>query len=337
MSSSPSVIDTLATTQRFLTICAYPIWITFGIIGCLLNLVIFSRPHLRTTSCSIYFFAASVDHLMTLIVGIGPVLYTLGAPNPQLHSIVFCKIRGYLFQICLMLSRWFVAFACIDRYGLTSEKTHLRNFSKSKVAYRAIIVITIFWSIICTHRLIFYEIYGKVCGIVNNMIAAFYHSFYVIIGGGVLPATIMILCAWLIRRNLASRHQIRARLALGDRGKRKLDQQVHKILFAQVFCYIIFTIPQLCNLVFSTISITIPHRSSEHLAIEAFVAFIAEFMLYLFPVTSFYLYTLTSRTFRKDLMQFFRSLIDRNRRIMPGLSTTVTCNNIEHRQTTMIG
>ncbi|CAM4804804.1 unnamed protein product [Rotaria magnacalcarata] len=337
MSSSSSVINTLATTQRFLTICAYPIWITFGVIGCLLNLVVFSRPHLRTTSCSIYFFAASADHLMTLIVGVGPVLYSLDEPDPQLHSIVFCKLRGYLFQICLMLSRWFVAFACIDRYGLSSENTHLRNFATSKVAYRAIIAITVFWSIICTHRLIFYAIKVNVCGIVNNMIAALYHSLYVIIGGGVLPATIMILCAFLIHRNLAFRHQIRARLALVDRGRIKLDQQVHKILFAQIICYIIFTIPQLCNLVFSTISITIPHRSTEHLAIEAFVAFIAEFMLYLFPVTSFYLYTLTSRTFRKELMQFFRSLIGRNRRIVPGFSTTATLNHIEHRKTTTIG
>ncbi|CAF1569899.1 unnamed protein product, partial [Rotaria sordida] len=113
---------------------------------------------------------------MTLIIGIGPVLYTLNNPDPQIQSLLFCKLRGYIFQICLMLSRWFVAFACIDRFALTSDKINLRNFAKPRIAHRIIIIIIIFWSIICSHRLIFYEIKGNFCGIINNMAAALYHS-----------------------------------------------------------------------------------------------------------------------------------------------------------------
>ncbi|CAF2920040.1 unnamed protein product, partial [Rotaria sp. Silwood2] len=63
--------------------------------------------------------------------------------------------------------------------------------------------------------------------------------------------------------------------------------------------------------------ITTSDRSSEHLVIEGFITFIAEFMLYLFPVTSFYLYTLTSRTFRKELIKYFRSIFGQNNRIVP--------------------
>jgi hypothetical protein len=48
-----------------------------------------------------------------------------------------------------------------------------------------------------------------------------------------------------------------------------------------------------------------PNRSQDHLAVEQFVSFVAECILYLFPVTSFYLYTLTSRTFREELLKFF--------------------------------
>ena len=212
---------------------------------------------------------------MTLIIGIGPVLYTLNNPDPQIQSLLFCKLRGYIFQICLMLSRWFVAFACIDRYASTSDKINLRNFAKPKIAYRIIIIMIIFWSIVCSHRLIFYEIKGNFCGIINNMAAALYHSVYVIIGGGIFPAIMMIICAYFIRQNLAHKHQRRAQLSLGDYQRNPLDQQVLNILFVQVICYIIFTIPQLCNLVFNTISITIPNRSNEHLIIEAFIAFLA--------------------------------------------------------------
>ncbi|CAF0749146.1 unnamed protein product [Rotaria sp. Silwood1] len=267
---------------------------------------------------------------MTLIVGIGPVVYSLNNPDPQIQSLLFCKLRGYIFQICLMLSRWFIAFACIDRYALTSDKINLRNFAKSKIAYRIIVIIIIFWSIICSHRLIFYEIRGIFCGIVNNMAAALYHSLYVIIGGGICPAMIMIICAWFIRRNLAYKHKKRTQLSLGDNQRNTLDQQVLRILFAQIICYIIFTIPQLCNLVFNTISITISNRSNEHLAIEVFVAFLAELMLYLFPVTSFYLYTLTSRTFRKELIKFFSSMLSRKGRITPAIGGTTATFHVDH-------
>ncbi|CAF5125487.1 unnamed protein product, partial [Rotaria sp. Silwood1] len=157
--------------------------------------------------------------------------------------------------ICLMLSRWFIAFACIDRYASTSDKVHLRNFAKPKIAYYIIIIIIIFWSIICSHRLIFYEVKGNLCGIVNNIVAAFYHSVYVILGGGIFPSMIMMICAWLIRRNLAHRRMKRTQFSLGNYQRNPLDQQVLRILFVQIICYIIFTTPQLCNLVFNTILI----------------------------------------------------------------------------------
>ena len=144
---------------------------------------------------------------MTLIIGISPALYSLNYLDPQVQSLTFCKIRGYLFQICLMLSRWYVAFACIDRYTLTSDKVQRRSFAQRKIAYRVILIVIIVWCIICSHRLIFYEIKGSICGIVNNMGAALYHSAYVIFGGGVLPTIIMIIYTYLIRRNLAEQRK----------------------------------------------------------------------------------------------------------------------------------
>ncbi|CAF0884972.1 unnamed protein product, partial [Rotaria sordida] len=126
-------------------------------------------------------------------------------------------------------------------------------------------------------------------------------------------------------------------LSLGDYQRNRLDQQVLKILFVQVVCYIIFTIPQLCNLVFNTISITIPNRSNEHLIIEIFIAFLAELMLYLFPVTSFYLYTLTSRRFRKELIDFFCLLLVScgGNRIVPIAGTSISRHRMGNNGTTI--
>ena len=257
---------------------------------------------------SIDFLVMSIDHVMTLIIGIGPSLYSINYLDLEIQSVVFCKISNYLFQMSLMISRWFMAFACIDRYALTSETVRLRNFAKPKVAYRVIFLIIFIWSIICSHRLIFYQIANNICGIVNSFAAALYHSIYVIIGGGILPTTIMIISAWSIRRNLAHRQQRRLQLASAQPKENPLDRQLLQILFIQIICYIIIIIPQLSNLLFNTISLTIANRSKERVAVEHFVAFLAELILYLFPVTSFYLYTLTSRTFRNELKKFFSAL-----------------------------
>ena len=275
---------------------------------------------------------------MTLTVGISPALYGLGQPSPQIQSLLFCKIWGYLFQISLMLSRWFVAFASMDRYALTSDKARLRNFAERKRAYWMIFGVIIIWSIICSHRLIFYEIQNNICGILNNMGAALYHSIYVIIGGGVLPTIIMVTCSLLIRRNLTERHQRRMHLSRGHRHENTTNQQLLKLLYIQIIFYVIIIIPQLCNLVFGTISITTSNRSMEYVAVQQFVAFIAELILYLFPVTSFYLYTLTSRTFRKELMNFFYSIthIWCKNRVIPALDTILVDYRLANQQAIII-
>ena len=343
---SSSLITTLARIQYEITLWIYPLWLIFGIIGCLLNLIVFSRPSLRKTSCSICklsffcnneyssscfqdFFAASVDHLLTLLVGVVPIVYSLNHPNPQIQSLIFCKIRGYLFQITLMLSRWYVAFACIDRYALTSNKVRLRNFANNKFAYRIIVIVVLVWCIICSHRLIFYEIKGNLCGIVNNTIAALYQSAYVIIGGGILPVLIMIICACLIRKNLFEKKERRAEhvRSYAQRQQQTIDNQILRILLIQIICYIIFILPQMSYVVFNGISLTMLKQSSEHLAIEQFVLFIAECVLYMFPVTSFYLYTLTSKTFRKELLKYFYSVFDiffGRQRVSPSMNDATT-------------
>ena len=270
--------------------------------------VALSSPHLFLFVSSIDLLAASIDHLATLVIGISPALYTLDHLNPQVQFLWFCKVRGYLFQICLMLSRWFVAFACLDRCALSSDQVRFRNLATRRNAYCVIAAVMIFWTVLCSHRLIFYEVNGELCGIVNNAGAALYHSLYVVIGGGILPSVIMILCACMIRQNLVRKQQRRAQVSTAkERQMNTLDQQVHRLLFIQIIFYITFTTPQLTNLIFRDISIRIADPSEDQLSIQKFFGFIAELMLYLFPVTSFYLYTLTSRTFRLELTKCFRA------------------------------
>ena len=53
INSSSTLSSELATIQAALTRYVYPVWLTFGLTGCLLNLFVFSRRKLRSTTCSI--------------------------------------------------------------------------------------------------------------------------------------------------------------------------------------------------------------------------------------------------------------------------------------------
>jgi len=123
--------------------------------------------------------------------------------------------------------------------------------------------------------LIFYEIKGNLCGILTNTGAAIYHSFYAIIGGGILTATIMIICALLIGENLANKQRKRKHHSIIESQRNSVDQQVLRLLF---------TTRQLFYLIFTAISNTIPNRSRDRLTIERFISFLAELVLYMFPV-----------------------------------------------------
>ena len=331
--SSSTLTVELRSLQAALTRYVYPVWLTFGLIGCLLNLFVFSRRKLRSTTCSICksrgrrmlelnafvslpdFFVASVDHILTLIIGIVPALYGLDHPNPVITDLWFCRVRGFLFQISLMISRWCVAFACINRCVLSFDRMYLRSFTTAKFTYRVILVTILFWTLVSIHRLIFFEIGENMCWILTNVGAGLFQSVYVILGGGILPSTIMAICACVIRRNIQRKNKRRVQWAARAVRRHRMDHQMHQLLFIQVISYIIFILPQMGNVVFNTVSITIPNRSREHFAVEGFLNFFAELMLYLFPVTSFYLYTLTSRTFRSELVKFLHKTFKRSVRV----------------------
>jgi len=217
-----------------------------------------------------------------------------------------------------MISRWLIVGACIDRYTSTSASANLRRFAKVPVAYRTIIIITLLWLIIPIHIIIFYEIQSNVCAIFTNRVAAFYHSIYTIIMGGFLPILIMTACAIGIQHNLTLKRQRRQQQQNGpisdmqrmrnEHHQRLRDQHALSILFIQIAVYIVVTTPQVTSLLYAAVVRNIPNKSSDRLAIERFVSYLAELLVYLFPVSSFYIYSLVSRTYRMELVKFLRKI-----------------------------
>ncbi len=133
----------------------------------------------------------------------------------------------------------------------------------------------------------------------------------------------MFSCALLIRSNLALKRQRiqpsvnvqRARKDDVEHLNRARDQQVLVMLFTQVIVYVISVIPLMVIYTYTAVTFNISNKPVERITIERFAAFLAEAMIYLFPSSSFCLYTMSSRTFRNELIRLLRSALSCNRLI----------------------
>ena len=123
--------------------------------------------------------------------------------------------------------------------------------------------------------------------------------------GSFLPVSIMVICALLIHRNLRRKRFRRRQLVTIEQNndeyvERKRDQQIVRMLLFQALVFVITQTPWMLFNIYTTATIYVTNKSSDRMAIERFISFMADVMLFLLPVSSFYLYTLTSRTFRNQ-------------------------------------
>ncbi|CAF2872705.1 unnamed protein product [Rotaria sp. Silwood2] len=344
--ASSTIITTLAVVQQQLIRYGCSAWIIFGVPGCLLNVILLSRRQFRVTSCCNYFLGASAVLIITISLSSGAYLYSLNHPDPITTIRAFCKARLYVLQTTMMMGRWMITSACIDRYALSSRNARVRRFAQVHVARRVILIVIGIWLVLPIHTLIFYEIRetAGICAIVNSRAAALYHSIYLLTTGGVLPAIIMIASALLIRRNLASKrdiHEQQINVSIpttqhntNTHVQRARDQNALAMLFIQVTVYCIVQTPQFVYTLYAAITSNIPNKSPDRLAIEKFAFFIAELCVFLFPVSSFYVYILVSRTFRTELRNLIHPLFPMcfgrwNFRVVPisNITNTVTEHN----------
>jgi hypothetical protein len=117
----------------------------------------------------------------------------------------------------------------------------------------------------------------------------------------------------LIRRNLTSKHlrrqQLPSNVQNNDEQLRRRDQQVFVKLLFQAIVSLVTQTPWMLLFFYTAMTIHISDKSADRLAVERFVTFTADVIVFLFPVASFHLYTLVSRTFRQELKNLLCRLL----------------------------
>jgi hypothetical protein len=271
-------------------------YLVLGNIGNLANIIVFRQKQHRKNSCSLYLLTASVINVFIINYGIIPTLYSLNYPDPELYSIVFCKLRLYLLHSALMMSRSLVILACIDRFALSSLSPNIRLFCQRKVAFPAIFCVLITWPLIAVHIPILLTIQSGRCSTFG--VYSLIYSTYSFLVAGLLPPTLMIFFGFKAVRNLHLSHsRIRANTDDNFRIKRR-DYSLMIMVMWEVIVYIFSAAPYPIQTLYLAVTNSVM-KSTLRLQIESFITFMAySFLIYINSAAPFYVYIGTSRTFR---------------------------------------
>ncbi|UJR24513.1 hypothetical protein I4U23_005888 [Adineta vaga] len=303
---STSIIQDLSNLTTSLSLGLGIGLIILGLIGGILNILVFSRSNLRKTSCGIYFLVASISSIAFVLTGQIPRLATISSTSLLLTTFWYCQLRIYLTNSFGLLTRGLLVLTSLDRLLFCSLNVHIRTWCQTKIAIRMIIILILISFILPIHVLIYYELRlpSRSCRSDIAWIGTYdlsYQYIFVVI----LPSCLMGLFSLLLISHLRNQ---RIRLA---RKLRKRDKQLIWMLLSQILFYTIIHVPLPINMTYNRLTLDL-EKSRERIAIENFFSFLINSeIVYIYFSTTFFLHTIVSPTFRQEFIQIWKIPIQR--------------------------
>mgnify|MGYP001077690578 FL=1 len=313
------------------------LFIIFGTFGNIFNLLIFTRPALLRSACTLYFIAASIDNLLALYTAVLLRLMT-DAFAIDIGSISnpLCKVRVYVGYIALSLSPYCFILACFDRYCSSSTSVQLRSWSNRKTAKKCILGAIIASLVLYSHIPVGFKLEklgpAIVCYPQSGVYNFFWRISYIVIycfAPCICMAVLCLLTIFNIRRqskqiqptSMSTTTSAAMSTAVRlSRTHRRIDRNLVQMLFTQVLSQLLFILP------FAIVSLA---ELFVDTTTQAFIVSKRFFTIPLFAsyATSFYLYTMSSPVYRKEFLSIVscvKQTYERGRTVASSLSM---CNS----------
>ncbi|UJR16905.1 hypothetical protein I4U23_003803 [Adineta vaga] len=283
--------------------------IALGTFGNLFNIIIFTRPTLRTNSCGIYFLASSINNFFLIYVFILVRYISVSWNIDSLQSsTVLCKLWNIGQYLPFSLTLWFPVLSSIDRFLSTSQSVRFRQLSRSSISQRVIIGICIIFLLIHVHMLIYVESFwtGRmfVCAMSSYDYFIFFNFFGPIVAC-ILPIVLMCIFGLLIVRNVRNIHNRIVPNIDNARNERlrSNDRQMAIMLLFQILITILISIPYVGTCMYYAFGSVMADYRPSLLEREIYnCANTLALLLYTTnPVIGFYIYTLTGSKFRLEM------------------------------------
>jgi hypothetical protein len=317
MSSSSAILIALQSTQKYLFQFVSPVLVFIGIIGCILNLIVFTQKTLRKNPCSLYFIAYNVVNLIYIQGLLLSSTLTVGYNiDDTIYSIPICRIHIYIPVSCNVLSPFCLILASIDRVLITSPNALTRQRSTRRLAYICIIGGTLFWALFHIHVLILATItqvgpHSFLCYFQPGGQLTFMGYYQVI--KEILTFSLMIIFGLWTIYNVHNIQHIRAaptasvcRTTMGNtpRSKFSKDRQLIIMLVVDVIIYALFSFAIAVFIMYQQITQNIA-KSFDQVQIESAIRNLCLFSMGIPICISCYANLIVSKTFRNEVKKLF--------------------------------
>jgi hypothetical protein len=294
-------IEVLQHITRMIYRVGFTTIFIFGIIGHLFNMRLFTRPTLMKNSCCNYFLASSCMAFIELFFGVFVRMLYLGYQIDTREFTLdwWCKTRLSIIYTSYLISSALTTMASFDRYASSCRQTRYRRFCRPIVAHRIIAIVIVIGCMANSHMPFNLIIVNGECWTRPGVYRIFYDIFFLFMHG---------LCYPLLSGTfglLTIRNLRRCRLPRVWHDKMK-DFQI--MTFAQTICVILLTMPFAIHKLHSTVtehhSKSLIQRERENLSMS-----VVRILWFTNDCVGFYIYSLSSTKFRRELIESFRRRI----------------------------
>ncbi|CAF4135098.1 unnamed protein product [Adineta steineri] len=301
-------INNLNLSMQLLYQITSIIFIVIGAVGHTLSIYVFTRPEFLPNPCARYFLASAISGSIVVYTIVPIRMLQFGYNiNLLIYSTSVCQVLSYFLVCARLLPSWFIALASIDRFLASSPSTNLRAWSNIHIATRVILITVLFICLINIHYPLNQTIVllPKIsCTFSSGTYQAFFSLWNLTIWSWI-PTILMLISGLLTIRHI---HQSKKRITPqnnSQQNQKKLDRHLIRMLIIQ--CFIFGFTTTVCSVIQLYVSITnsLIVKSDLTKAKEQYAMNAANLIAIAGPCTSFYLFTLSSQLFRRQLVNAF--------------------------------
>ncbi|CAF1187604.1 unnamed protein product [Adineta steineri] len=239
--SSSSVSDGILQFATQYSIYSGFITFSFGVIGNMLNLLVFTQLKLfRTNRRAFYITVESISNFIYQFFSISlTILISIYGDDATERSSIWCKFRFVLAQICALTSFYMVCFSAVDQFLSTNHRYNLRQICTLKLDQYLSFIFICF---VIIHSIALgssYNVQPTSGCVISNYVALQYSTFFFYpILVGFLPIIIASSFSILAYRNV--RRIVRRQLPI---VRRKLDKQITAMVLMRVIVFVCLSLP----------------------------------------------------------------------------------------------
>ena len=278
MSSEAAIAAAILSASQKYTIYVSFVILFGGVIGQVINILIFtSSKQFRNNPSAFYLAAESIVNCIQLLISFSSRIAISGFDNDLTQtSLAWCKLRQAIVTSMTLFAFNIICFAAIDQYLSTSYLAHLRQISTLRLARVLTSIALLIWTLHGVPFVVLVEIRpSSGCTSSSAAFITYVTYVYFLVLSGLLPIVCSTLFATLAYFNV--RRLVRRQIPI---FRRRLEKQLTAMILARVAFAAASTAPFVINRIF-TIQVHIDPTDVIHRAILRLVESVTYSVFYL--------------------------------------------------------